>query len=60
MSAFDSGNSVAAQRNRIMDFLRTRSHIKSFIVYMAVYGLIPISFAEWLIRVGELRHEKTF
>ncbi len=37
----------------------TKSRIKSFIVYMAVYGLISISLAEWLIRVGGLRHEKT-
>lgn len=35
----------------------TRPRIKYFIVYMALCGLIHISLAEWLIRVGGFRHE---
>ncbi len=36
---------------------RARAAIKAGIVTMAVWGIIPVGLARWLIRRGGLRHE---
>ena len=34
-----------------------KTNLKQLIVRLACYGLIPPTFATWLIQVGGLRHE---
>lgn len=35
---------------------RHSTRIKSLVVWLAVWGLLPASLAEWLIKRGGLRH----
>ena len=34
-----------------------KTNLKQLIVRLACYGLIPPTFATWLLQVGGLRHE---
>jgi len=50
-------NPKAAQITFKFDFTSLRSGTKQLIVLMALYGLVPISFATWLIRIGGLQND---
>lgn len=47
----------AAQNTFILNFTSLRSGAKQLIVVMAVYGIVPICLATWLIRAGGLQND---
>jgi hypothetical protein len=52
----DRGDGAALNRHSLKsDYIR--SHLKAFIVRLAVWGLIPANLAQWLIQHGGLLHE---
>ena len=42
---------------RLINSRYLREQIKRIIVWMAVWGLIPVWIAEWLIQHGGLKHD---
>lgn len=54
--AVPAGTGTASNTARDSQNHNNRQRIKAAIVWLALWGVLPVSVAEWLIHHGGLRH----